>query len=208
MILQLFPTQIYYDSLYTSAAKTKQTLKDLRGDIKKIHNSDEEGQRWSKRNYLGGYTSFASWDRLHQMSPYFGELEVAINSHVRKYSHKLELDIPARELQMTSCWVNIMPAQVVHTMHIHPLSVISGTFYVTIPRGASPLKFEDPRHECFMGSPPRKAEAHPRNQRFYQLQPKEGHVVLFESWQRHEVPANPAAGERISVSFNYDWIRR
>jgi uncharacterized protein (TIGR02466 family) len=33
-----------------------------------------------------------------------------------------------------------------------------------------------------------------------------GKVVLFESWLRHEVPANPIAGERISVSFNYNWF--
>jgi uncharacterized protein (TIGR02466 family) len=32
-----------------------------------------------------------------------------------------------------------------------------------------------------------------------------GAVVLFESWLRHEVPANPGA-ERISVSFNYGWF--
>jgi uncharacterized protein (TIGR02466 family) len=31
-------------------------------------------------------------------------------------------------------------------------------------------------------------------------------VVLFESWLRHEVAANPIAGERISISFNYNWF--
>jgi len=30
-------------------------------------------------------------------------------------------------------------------------------------------------------------------------------VILFESWLRHEVTANPANDERISVSFNYNW---
>jgi uncharacterized protein (TIGR02466 family) len=29
---------------------------------------------------------------------------------------------------------------------------------------------------------------------------------LFESWLRHEVPPNPAASERISISFNYAWV--
>jgi uncharacterized protein (TIGR02466 family) len=32
-----------------------------------------------------------------------------------------------------------------------------------------------------------------------------GHIVLFESWLRHEVLANPVAAERVSVSFNYQW---
>jgi hypothetical protein len=29
---------------------------------------------------------------------------------------------------------------------------------------------------------------------------------LFESWLRHEVPSNPISGERISISFNYNWF--
>jgi uncharacterized protein (TIGR02466 family) len=33
-----------------------------------------------------------------------------------------------------------------------------------------------------------------------------GSLLLFESWLRHEVPANLVAGERISVSFNYGWF--
>jgi uncharacterized protein (TIGR02466 family) len=33
-----------------------------------------------------------------------------------------------------------------------------------------------------------------------------GRVLLFESWLRHEVPPNPVAGERVSISFNYGWF--
>jgi uncharacterized protein (TIGR02466 family) len=33
-----------------------------------------------------------------------------------------------------------------------------------------------------------------------------GHLVLFESWLRHEVAPNPIDEERISVSFNYNWF--
>jgi len=28
---------------------------------------------------------------------------------------------------------------------------------------------------------------------------------LWESWLRHEVPANNSSEERISISFNYSW---
>jgi uncharacterized protein (TIGR02466 family) len=28
---------------------------------------------------------------------------------------------------------------------------------------------------------------------------------MWESWLRHEVPANQAKAERVSVSFNYGW---
>jgi uncharacterized protein (TIGR02466 family) len=53
-----------------------------------------------------------------------------------------------------------------------------------------------------MAAPPRKATA-PRAARTYVAQdPTPGTLLLWESWLRHEVPLNRAAGERISVSFN------
>ncbi|HRO68387.1 MAG TPA: TIGR02466 family protein, partial [Pseudobdellovibrionaceae bacterium] len=69
----------------------------------------------------------------------FDDLRKLLDRHVASFTKSLELDIPPKELQMTSCWVNIMPEAVVHTMHIHPLSVISGTYYVETPAGSGAL---------------------------------------------------------------------
>ncbi|KAB2850023.1 MAG: hypothetical protein F9K44_06200 [Hyphomicrobiaceae bacterium] len=38
---------------------------------------------------------------------------------------------------------------------------------------------------------------------FVRLQPKPGTLLLWESWLRHEVKPSSAAGDRISVSFNF-----
>lgn len=101
-----------------------------------------------------------------------------------------------------------MSAGATHSLHLHPLAVVSGTFYVTTPPGTSPIKFEDPRLERFMAQPPRQPGAPKWDQPFFELKPKAGDVVLFESWLRHEVPTVPLESkrERISVSFNYDWV--
>jgi uncharacterized protein (TIGR02466 family) len=91
----------------------------------------------------------------------------------------------------------------VHTAHIHPKSVISGTYYVAVPEGAGALKLEDPRLGLMMAAPSRRPSAARDNQTFVYLEPKAGKLFLWESWLRHEVPPNRAHGERISVSFNY-----
>ena len=96
--------------------------------------------------------------RMHQMSPTFAKLEKRLARHLRSYVKALEFDMEGRELAMTDCWVNIMPKQVVHGLHLHPLSTISGTYYVRTPKGCSGIKFEDPRLERFMAAPPRKAD--------------------------------------------------
>lgn len=187
-------------------SSTSRRNAEILEEIEKIHEMDEKGREWSEKNYPGGYTSYASINRLHHFSTTFADLEKAIDQEVKSYAKSLEMDLQGGKLVMTHLWVNIMPTQVVHSMHIHPLSVISGTYYVQTPKNCSALKFEDPRLVNFMASPPRKPNSRPDNQRFISLKPKAGDLILFESWMRHEVPPNPADEERISLSFNYDWI--
>lgn len=204
--MSLFVTQVHQSPLLTSGRSSLR--RELRKECYQIADFDEAGQKWSYKNYPGGFTSYGSMDRLHEFSSTFAELRKHLDRHVASYVRKLEMDIHPKELQMSSCWINIMPEAVVHTMHIHPLSVISGTYYVETPSGSGKLKLEDPRMECFMASPPRKLDAKRENQRFILLEPKAGEVILFESWLRHEVTPNLSEKERISISFNYDWVRR
>ena len=58
---------------------------------------------------------------------------------------------------MTDCWINIMSQHATHSLHLHPLSTLSGTYYVQVPTKSPGLKFEDPRLERFMAAPPRLA---------------------------------------------------
>ena len=140
------------------------------------------------------------------MSSTFLLLEQKISKHVATFSEALEFDLGSGSLQMTDCWVNIMPAQTTHSGHIHPLSVISGTYYVQTPRNAAGIKFEDPRLDKFMAAPPKQPACARRNKQFATYKAKAGYVVLFESWLRHEVPASITSEDRISISFNYNWV--
>ncbi|MBL9126325.1 MAG: hypothetical protein JNL97_01700, partial [Verrucomicrobiales bacterium] len=151
-------------------------------------------------------TSYASLCRLHKMSSTFMELERHLSRHVARYAASLDFDLEGRRLVMTDCWVNIMPKHTAHGLHLHPLSTVSGTYYVRTPRGCSSLKFEDPRLACFMAAPPRRADPRPENRTFVAYPAEAGRVTLFESWLRHEVAANRTDAERVSISFNYNWF--
>jgi uncharacterized protein (TIGR02466 family) len=100
----------------------------------------------------------------------------------------------------------MMPRGVTHGLHLHPLSTISGTYYVRTPKGVPGLKLEDPRLDRYMAAPPRAATARPENQPWVTLPVAAGTVLLFESWLRHEVPPNPVNSERVSISFNFNWF--
>ncbi len=202
MIQNLFPSFVSKNSTKASAKLNRELL----DEAYKISQIDKAGQAWSHKNYPGGYTSYGSMSQLQKFSSTYGDLEKLINPLVRQFIKHTEMDIHGKELRMNSCWLNIMPKHVVHSMHMHPLSVVSGTYYLKIPKGSGGIKFEDPRMGLFMASPARKENARIENQRFVTLQPKVGEVILFESWMRHEVPTNQAASDRVSVSFNYDWL--
>jgi uncharacterized protein (TIGR02466 family) len=203
-VQRLFPTLVY--SARLGARADGKLNERLLRECRQLSRDDAAGRRWSAKSYPGGYTSYGSAHRMHRMSPTFAALEQAIDRHVAVFVRALELDLGGRELAMTDCWINIMPRGVAHGLHLHPLSTISGTYYVKAPRGCSGLKLEDPRLERMMAAPPRRRRAARANRPWVMLRAQAGRLLLFESWLRHEVPANRTAGERISVSFNYNWF--
>jgi uncharacterized protein (TIGR02466 family) len=188
-----------------TGAKAEQRNAELEAACLSIAEDDEAGQRWCDKNGYPGYTSYASLNDLPWRVPVFGELLKELDKHVAAFAKDLEFDLQGRKLVLDSLWINILPPGGIHTSHIHPHSVISGTYYVTIPEGASALKLEDPRLGFMMAAPPRKPKAKPENRQFAYMKPAPGTVLLWESWLRHEVPLNEAESERISVSFNYAW---
>jgi uncharacterized protein (TIGR02466 family) len=201
-VRSFFPTRIYAAALPASRADALN--RRLLQECQQLARDDLAGLRWSRRNYPGGFTSYASAHRMHQMSPSFAQLARLLGTHVRRFVAELEFDLGGRPLTMTDCWVNVMPRGVTHSLHLHPLSVLSGTYYVRVPKGAPGLKFEDPRLDRYMGAPPRSGDAAERNQSWVVMPAAAGSLLLFESWLRHEVVPNQA-GERVSISFNYGW---
>lgn len=200
----LFPTLIYTARL--QQANWRQFNNQLLRECQQLRCDDEAGQRWSKNNYPGGYTSYNSAHRMHQLSPTFAALQRKLARHVSAFARSLEFDLEGRALTMTDCWVNIMPHQVVHGLHLHPLSAVSGTYYVQTPKGSPGIKLEDPRLDRFMAAPPRKPDCRAENRPWSVIPAEAGGLVLFESWLRHEVAPNPVKTQRISISFNYSWF--
>lgn len=188
-----FATQVLSEKAGTPALN-----KQLLREVKDLMDLDGAGRAWSKENYLNGFTSYASANELQKFSPTFQKLESLIDVRVKKFSKSLRFELGGARLKMTTCWVNVMNANTHHSLHLHPLSVISGTYYVSVPAGAPAIKFEDPRASRFMNSPPRK-NTH------LQVPAKPGSLVLFESWLRHEVPLHSGKSPRVSISFNYEW---
>lgn len=200
----LFPTLVYAAALQRGDPGdfNRQLLKECR----QLRLDDAAGRRWSKKNYPGGYTSYGSVHRLQTVSPTFEALRRKLRPHIAAFAAAAQWDLAGRALEMTDCWINIMPRQTVHGLHLHPHASLSGTYYVHVPKGSPGIKFEDPRLDRFMAAPPRKQSAPQETRPWVTFPARAGHLLVFESWLRHEVVPNTINAERISVSFNYNWF--
>ncbi|MBL7715557.1 MAG: hypothetical protein JNL01_08825 [Bdellovibrionales bacterium] len=198
----LFPTLIF-----STRFKDKKLCRELAEECEGFARLDDQGRKWSLVNYPHGYTSYASITDLHLRSSQFEKLGRWIDSQVAIFAQELGYDLKGGRLRMTTFWINIMKPGASHPFHLHPLSTVSGTFYLKTPPGCPAIRFEDPRATQFMARPSILEKG---SGLFHTYKPSEGSLVLFESFVRHEVPsyrAGKSTKPRISVSFNYEWVQ-
>jgi len=193
----LFVTRLYQADL--SRARNQMLERTCLG----LAAEDQAGRRWAKEHGYDGYTSYASLNDLTRRASVVAELERDIAAHVTGFTRDAEFDLNGRKLALDSLWINVMEKGAVHTPHIHPHAVVSGTYYVTVPDKAGAIRFEDPRLAMLMAAPPKKPRAKAANRSFITITPKPGMLLLWESWLRHGVEPNRAKTPRISISFNY-----
>ena len=184
----LFPT-----TLYEAEVADLGLLTALGRSIRTLAQDDQAGIRWSREHLYKGYTSYASLNDLPKRDPAFADLAKLLARHAAAMARELGWD---RKPKLDSLWVNLLKSGGQHSGHIHPHSIISGTFYVAAPAGSGAIRFEDPRLPLMMAAPARPDT-------FVAVEPKPGLLLMWESWLRHEVLAGSGKGERLSISFNF-----
>ena len=193
---------LFVTRFYESALDDAPLIAELEASCRSLADQDKAGRNWSKEHGYPGYTSYASLNDLVYRDPAFDDLRRALDKHVKIYAAQAFLDL-GRKPKLDSLWVNILKPGGGHSGHIHTHSAISGTIYIAVPKGAGPLKLEDPRLPVMMSAPLRSEDAPEDSQSFHYATPKVGTIFLWESWLRHEVPQGNAKSDRISISFNY-----
>ena len=194
---RLFVTQLYEAEIADASLSA-----ELAHSIRTLAEDDEAGQRWSADHLYPGYTSYASLNDLPRRDPVIAELARLLTKHATAFAKDCAFDL-SRKPKLDSLWVNLLRGPGHHSAHIHPHSIISGTFYVEVPKGSGAIRFEDPRLPMMMAAPTRRSHAPEELQPFVSVQPRPGLLLLWESWLRHEVLPGTGRGERLSISFNF-----
>jgi len=189
-VRSLFATRLYEGEL-----ESPDLLAELAHSIRSLAADDTAGRNWSREHHYPGYTSYASLADLPKRDPAFADLARHLTRHAAAFAKDCGFDLP-RKPRLDSLWVNLLKGSGQHGGHIHPHSIISGTFYIEAPPKSGAIRFEDPRLPLIMAAPPR-AET------FVTVQPRPGLLLMWESWLRHEVLPGRGKGDRLSISFNF-----
>jgi uncharacterized protein (TIGR02466 family) len=193
---------LFVTKVYEADVGAEVSLEELAHSIRTLAADDHAGRRWSKECGYAGYTSYASLNDLTRRDPAFSDLARVIKPHVAKFAKECGFALD-RPLRLDSLWVNQLPLKGHHRAHIHPHSIVSGTLYVETPKGSGTICFEDPRLPLMMAAPPRANGVDENLRTVVSLEPRDGRLLLWESWLRHEVLAGSGRGDRLSVSFNF-----
>ena len=187
----LFATQ-----LYEASVGDEVLLSELAHSIRSLAEDDEAGRGWSKEHRYAGYTSYASLNDLPKRDPAFAELAKVLTRHAATFAKQSAFEL-ARRPKLDSLWVNLLRGPGHHSAHIHPHSIISGTLYVEMPKGAGAIRFEDPRLPLMMAAPTRRKDASEQMQPFVTVEPRprERHMRRAIGSQRDDVGQAPRSDE-------------
>ena len=197
MSRSLFATRLYEAQIDDPAL-----LDDLAHSIRTFAEDDQAGRRWSQDKGYTGYTSYASLNDLPRRDPAFADLQKLVTRHAATFANESAFDLD-RKPKLDSLWVNLLKPGGHHTGHIHPHSIVSGTFYVEAPKGSGAIRFEDPRLPMMMAAPLRSDDAPEELRPFVSVEPRPGLLLMWESWLRHEVLPGTTKSDRLSISFNF-----
>ena len=128
--------------------------------------------------------------------PEFGALNQAIRVACASVLSEMGQEKIAFSLQS---WINLHDRGGFNFLHMHEGSLLSGSFYISVPSGSGQFVFRDPRPGVITGSikggvPNGHVDVH--------LTPSAGSLVLFPCWMEHYVEPHDSDEPRITLAFN------
>tara|TARA_B100001245_G_C22852091_1_gene409616 strand:- start:481 stop:1122 length:642 start_codon:yes stop_codon:yes gene_type:complete len=195
-LLLYYPTPVYEKD----DAMSEDFNQGLEKKIIDYSKSNEEAKNWSKQFYGDGFTSYGSDQRLHEKEEIFSELAKGLLPHVKEFLTHIKA-IPPTTIKCYDMWCTINRPKTGHPRHIHPLSAVSGTYYVNADKDRGCLNIHDPYDNRAMGI--MFEPDSPLALDTYTLEVKSKKVILFPGWVSHSVQQNSSNKDRIGVSFNY-----
>ena len=185
-----FPTVIAVDYNETLAVSLLPVAKKYLHECTSTNNLD----------YKSTYNADQGIENNNDVAPFLNY----INEKALEYLEKCGYDSSGIKLH-AKIFVSEMRNGDSHNVHIHPNCILSGIMYLQTPEGSSPIVFSDVRSARRMMSLPKTNDTF-INQTETAIFPKQGMLLMWESWLTHSVPKNHSTDGRITIVFNFSSV--
>jgi uncharacterized protein (TIGR02466 family) len=186
-------------TFYIDTFKTSITRVELNLNLKSLSKFCFNLEKKQQSNYLSNIGGFQSKNlNLNDLS--IRELLNAIDMHVNttgKEIYKFK-----NKLKISNMWLNINRYKDFNCTHNHPFSILSGVFYVKVPKNSGNIAFVNDFPITEFVSETFMEEFNNYNCKTYNFNSEENVLYIFPSWLKHTVGPNLSQKERISFSFN------
>lgn len=135
----------------------------------------------------------------------FFDFKNAVNNTLVEVHASMGLKLDYKSY-ITESWININPPTAYNTKHLHPRSLFSGVYYISVPEGdCGQIIFE--REPLMLSYLPSYIvdQWNDMTSGTASYTPKEGKLLIFPSWLLHWVEPNNTSSDRISLSFNTNY---
>jgi len=165
--------------------------------IKYAHSLKSESDGVVKSNVAGWQSDILTKPNLE-----ISKLVGIINSQL--YNLREEFGIKDEfSFQLNNLWININSKFSFNRPHVHPGSVVSGVYYVSVPKNSGNIVFNHPsRTQQYHIQDDAIKVSTDINSSTWHITPDAGLLILFPSWLEHYVEPNNNEDERISIAFN------
>jgi len=129
------------------------------------------------------------------------EISAIIHAHICKY----QLEICGMEMQnfyITDSWIARTPPGGKHIVHNHPNSILSGTFYLSVPNNSALVFYSEVemfKNFKFWFDYSKETDY---NRTAYRIPVQNSDIIIFPSWLNHGVEVNQSTEDRIVIGFN------
>lgn len=133
--------------------------------------------------------------------PHRKELEADLINMGREFTKRTpRKEFPEGEEPFLFYWASVYRKGDQHGSHIHPNSLIAGTYYPQVGPASESITYEAPWTHCMMH------ESLPFESSLFSYKPNVGDCMLWPSWISHRVsPQKESDIDRVAISFNLDY---
>lgn len=164
-------------------------LNDLEQECLNQKEQDPNGRSISN---IGGWQS----DNIKDINnPLFETIEYWCNSFAA--------NIGLNPVCLDHAWININGKYHCNRLHDHQGSVLSGVYYIKVPKNSGNINFHHPMKKVISRDwSDAVSNCTPVSSQTWFFEPKPNLLMIFPSWIDHEVEPNLSDEYRISISFN------